>query len=541
MYIKKILVLLTLLFILVSSKAQQEDKQYFDISGHRTTQQEAYYYRVRDKSPDGYKSWYVSSGKLYFEGQMVIADNGDEAKNQYTGQCIWYYKNGQKKTVRNFDGQYKETGKTVYYHESGKVWKEVEYSNGSMLEGRYTEFTDDGDVIRIFEDDFDNNGTDWDLYKSNASSSEITGGKLNLRSFTNEGTSRYVSIPIQAGNYMIEATFGNSESKGKRIGIVWGFKDWKNYNYLAFSNNYVYVGTVYEGIELAKIDGLYASEINKNGSNTLKLFAEEGKLLISVNGTLLSKTGELKLYGSQLGFIVSGKSAMSVDQLIVKEFTGKNSHITASSDLDVKSSGTGFFISNEGLIATNYHVVENSNQILVDLSLNGETKSYQAIIVQKDEQNDLAILKLKGEDIRTPEILYSFSESTSLSAGNSVFTIGYPYALSGMGTEAKFADGRVSAKTGFNNAINAFQTTIPVQPGNSGSPVFNESGQLIGIINAKFNTADNVSYAIKLNYLKNIFELLSDKPLPTNPSLSSLTLEEKLKVLSKYVVLIKSK
>ena len=141
-----------------------------------------------------------------------------------------------------------------------------------------------------------------------------------------------------------------------------------------------------------------------------------------------------------------------------------------------------------------------------------------------------------------PEIKYAFKESGQLDVGSSVFTIGYPHALSGMGKEAKFTDGKISAKTGYNGAVNTFQTTIPVQPGNSGGPVFNDNGQLIGIINATFKEADNVSYAIKLNYIKNLIELLPENiVLPFNSSVNSLTLEEKLKVLTNYVVLVKVK
>ncbi len=128
-----------------------------------------------------------------------------------------------------------------------------------------------------------------------------------------------------------------------------------------------------------------------------------------------------------------------------------------------------------------------------------------------------------------------------LNVGASVFTIGYPFALGGMGKDAKFTDGKVSAKTGYEGAINSFQTSIPVQPGNSGGPVFNEKGQLIGLINAKFSGGDNVSYAIKLNYIKNIIELLPESIVLPATSIENLGLEEKIKAISSHVVLIKIK
>ena len=71
-----------------------------------------------------------------------------------------------------------------------------------------------------------------------------------------------------------------------------------------------------------------------------------------------------------------------------------------------------------------------------------------------------------------------------------------------MGKAAKFTDGKISSKTGYNNAINSYQTSIPVQPGNSGGPLFNDKAQLIGVINSAIKDADNVSYAIKLSLSK---------------------------------------
>jgi S1-C subfamily serine protease len=126
--------------------------------------------------------------------------------------------------------------------------------------------------------------------------------------------------------------------------------------------------------------------------------------------------------------------------------------------------------------------------------------------------------------------------------GTSAFTIGFPLALSGMGKEAKYTDGKVSSKTGYNGSLSTFQTSIPVQPGNSGGPVFNNNGELMGLINASVSQTDNVSYAVKLNYIKNLIEAVGEtSALPSDKSLQGLTLEEKIKILSTYVTLIKIK
>ena len=110
-----------------------------------------------------------------------------------------------------------------------------------------------------------------------------------------------------------------------------------------------------------------------------------------------------------------------------------------------------------------------------------------------------------------------------------------------MGKEAKFTDGKISAKTGYNNAINAFQTSIPVQPGNSGGPVFTEKGLLVGLINSTVHETDNVSYAIKLNYVRTLIELLPESIVLPNYNSQTLTTEQLIKNLTPYVVLIKIK
>jgi S1-C subfamily serine protease len=81
-----------------------------------------------------------------------------------------------------------------------------------------------------------------------------------------------------------------------------------------------------------------------------------------------------------------------------------------------------------------------------------------------------------------------------------------------------------------------------VQPGNSGGPLFDSEGKLVGIINAKIMEADNVSYAIKSSSLKNLFELLPEPiEMQNKNEISELALEQKIKLLSNFTVLIKSK
>src|SRR5688572_19068022 len=130
-------------------------------------------------------------------------------------------------------------------------------------------------------------------------------------------------------------------------------------------------------------------------------------------------------------------------------FSGKGGHVqSAGVDRDVRVTGSGVIFSPNGYILTNYHVIENSSRFVVELTDNAVKHNYKAELVIHDKDNDLAILKIKDEEFTSVPLRYSFKESGLIDVGSSVFTIGYPHALSGMGKDAKFTDGKISSKTG---------------------------------------------------------------------------------------------
>ena len=519
-------------------------KVFFDRSGKSTSESQAFYYRENLNSENSYKSYYIN-GAVFFEGKIINANSTDESQNVYQGICKWFHKNSKLKTERTFNEKGIEEGTSIYYFESGKVWKELTFENGKLKGNRFREYSEDGQQATILEENFSDNSNDWDLYHSDKSYSSIANGKLELISFNNEGTSRFKSIMGDAGSFAIETEIDIKNLKNTdKSGIIYGFKDWQNYNFFYTTQSSFYVGFVFEGISAIRAEGMFSSAIQPEKSNTLKIISNGEKNLFSINGELQFSTDRTRNYGSNVGIMVSGKSKITSDKLIYKEFNSENSFSSGStSETDVKASGSGIVISKGGYILTNHHVIENSNSILVEILVQDQKKVFKAKLIQKDIENDLAILKIT-DDSFTPfnTISYSFKENGSVDVGASVFTIGFPFALNGMGKEAKFTDGKVSAKTGYNGALNTFQTSIPVQPGNSGGGVFNDKGELVGVINAKIADADNVSYAVKLNYIKNLIEVLPETiEIPSKNEIQSLSLEEKIKQLLNYVVLIKIK
>jgi S1-C subfamily serine protease len=545
--------LITGVFLLVSFfgfSQKNGSKIYFDKSGKTCSEEVSHYYRQESDTSGFFRSFYTSNGRVYFEGRIKSTSAEDESKNVYTGTCTWYYKNGNTKQLRGFNDKGQEIGISRYYYESGKIWKELEFELGKVKNNTFAEYNEDGSKNRIFEEEFLNNSNEWDLYMSDKSTATIAGGMLELISTSKEGTSRYINHPVEAGEYTIEASINISTMKDNdRVGIIYGFKDWQNYHFFAISKKNIYIGSFYEGVRSTDVEDMYCSAINPMQNNTVKILCTSEKSYFSINGEIQYKDDNNKLFGNNFGFVLSGNSKLKVDKFTIKEVnvsgsnSGSGSKEVAPTDRDIKATGSGLIFTTSGLILTNHHVVDNSKKLIVEVNSNSSKVSYNAEVIIEDKENDLAIIKIKDENFKElPQINYSFKENGALDVGGSVFTMGYPHALSGMGKEAKFTDGKISSKTGYNGSINSFQTSIPVQPGNSGGPIFNENGQLIGVINAKFKDGDNVSYGIKLNYVKNLIELLTEKAdIPNNTSISTLSLEEKIKVLTNYVVLIKIK
>ena len=197
-----------------------------------------------------------------------------------------------------------------------------------------------------------------------------------------------------------------------------------------------------------------------------------------------------------------------------------------------------------GHIVTNYHVVEDTDEIEVEFILNEEVQKFNAEVVQKDIRNDLAILKIVDVNFDGLEnINYNFKTRSS-DVGTKIYTFGYPKALSGMGKEMKVTEGIISSKSGVMGDITTYQITAPIQVGNSGGPLFDGDGNLIAINSSKFNSeeTENVNYSIKTSYVMNLIDILPKAiDLPSNTKLQSLSLTEQIKEISKYVVLVKVK
>lgn len=182
------------------------------------------------------------------------------------------------------------------------------------------------------------------------------------------------------------------------------------------------------------------------------------------------------------------------------------------------ASGSGFIISSDGYILTNYHVIESSDSITVTL-YSGQT--HAASVVGYDESNDIAVLKVEATDL-SPVIL---GDSDQLNIGDDVLAIGNPLGELTFSLTA----GKISAKdreVTFSNGVmmNLLQTDCAINSGNSGGALFNVYGEVVGVTNAKYSGAsqgsasiDNIGFAIPLNAIRGIIESIIEKGYVSKP------------------------
>ena len=199
-------------------------------------------------------------------------------------------------------------------------------------------------------------------------------------------------------------------------------------------------------------------------------------------------------------------------------------------------SGSGIAL-NSKVFATNNHVVDGATHLYVYFP---ETKEkYTAQTIKADPTSDLAIVRITDPRFKGfPAIQYGFKQTIE-DVGTDVFVLGYP-RVDTMGEEVKLTTGVVSSRSGFQGNQTQYQVSAPVQPGNSGGPLFNDSGELIGIVSAKHTDgAENVSYAVKLSYLNDLIASSGESiSLTKSSQIASQKLSEKCKAVIPCTVMV---
>jgi len=200
-------------------------------------------------------------------------------------------------------------------------------------------------------------------------------------------------------------------------------------------------------------------------------------------------------------------SQIAEAQRLSREFKPKiqdlgTANLQTPDKTEIKGNGTGFFVTSDGYFLTAYHVVRDASKIQVWA---GKGLS-PAKVIRIDSANDVALLKVDGVGFEALMV----QSSREVKVGQEIFTLGFPN-IQFQGMEAKYTQGNISSLTGFADDPRLFQISTAVQPGNSGGPLLNAEGQVVGLIVAKLDeiaTAketgslpQNVNYALKSSFV----------------------------------------
>ena len=201
-----------------------------------------------------------------------------------------------------------------------------------------------------------------------------------------------------------------------------------------------------------------------------------------------------------------------------------------------KFSGTGFALTAEGYLVTSYHVIQGADSLLIE---GRDRQRYHAEPVYSDVKHDLAILRITDKKFNGFGRLPYAIKSGQADLGERVFTLGYPRE------DVVYGEGALSARSGFEGDTAFYQVSIPVNPGNSGGPLLDERGNLIGVVSGRQNDVQSAAFATKSSYLVRLVDSLSAaKPaapyhLPRYGQLAGAGRPQQLRKLQEYVFVVK--
>lgn len=196
--------------------------------------------------------------------------------------------------------------------------------------------------------------------------------------------------------------------------------------------------------------------------------------------------------------------------------------------------GTGFAIASSGLIATNAHVIAGADSIYVETS---KGESLKVSVLYQDVQADLAILQITDSAFGMPQLPYTLRKA-AVPLGDEVYTLGYPR------DEVVYGKGYISSETGYRGDSSSYQIAIPVNPGNSGGPLIDGNGQVLGIITGKQSPSDDIAFAVKASYLASMLDSVGEpgakKVLQMRDGgLGKLSRVNQIKKLEPFIFLVK--
>jgi len=489
---------------------------------------------------------YNDNGKWIDKEDIVYYDNGNtrfksELKNgRREGKAFEYYESGELETEENYVDDLRE-GESFEYYESGKLMWEVNFVDDN-LEGKASEYYESGELLS--QGSFKDGKIEGEIieYYRNGNISSISnyknGNEISSKEFKSNGKERF-NMDNRTNEYLIKQYLDSTDSeiegvyRVKKDGLTEQYKlavieieNDKTVGVILDARcvgcGYWKIGDTKASFEPMAMDGFYdvtwhfPDRQNKLDENYMTEYEGKG-LLYRFNGFSM-----VKIYPKS-------------DSERPRSGYGKNN------EEEWLGNGSGIIFSKDGYISTNYHVIDEASALEVQFKYKNEIKKFNAKVVRSDPRLDLAIVKIDDPAFNSlSSIPYNFAFRSS-DVATEVYALGYPM-IDWMGEDVKFTDGRISAKSGALGDVTRYQHTAPIQPGNSGGPLFDIKGNLIGINVSKIVDDDvsGVFYAVKTSYLIQLIDALPQSiEIPENNSLVGKALTEQIKILSDYVVLIR--
>ena len=544
------------------------------------------------------KDFYTYSGNLQWKGKFSYYDINNSDNNKPKGLITWYYDdvdatkssqsyyldgklegnntswhiNGKVHTVSNYTNGIIDDGTVEFYTDKGIIYQSVDWKNG-IIEGFifnfyengkvkkailvsngeinpwHLEFDQWGECKKVFKDHFNSKLNDWTdkTFTDYSCIVDSSNGLYVMKSFSKEGFCwpSVVNIPDlnPFSDFVIETRIKNTSEDSYRI--LFGYQDWDNYSSLDLIQSegeaYYKVSREYDGVKrpLIKDWKKIETDFNINNYNTIQLrqfYSEEEEeadfyITLVINGEVIDYFESPFMKGFNFGYSICQEyNNLYVDYFEIRyPFDIDDNSFNRYKSSSCASAGTGFAINSNGYIATNYHVINECENIFVK-GINGDTTSVSATVILKDTANDLAILKV---DNWLGSLPFAFN-TYELEVLEDVFAYGYPMTTS-LGERIKATNGTISSLTATStDDIRYYQHTAPIQPGNSGGPLIDKNGNIVGVNTLGWSSMQNVFASVKIRYLTpHMYDLGISTPDENN--LKKLDKSDQFKIIKDYV------
>ena len=475
--------------------AQSQTTIYFDKDWKETYKSNAAFYREINfdylGNPSGKIKDYFINGSLQWEGTFLSKNYtcSDAETCRFDGVCIWYYKNGRK----NSEGLYrngKSFGKVTNWDENGNVLDLDKIFSQAILSEKILKGLIEDNIKKSEYDPLEgiwSGAEEMQIFiDKNVLPSKVILKRLGIVKIDNS----YLIIEIDKGDYGLE--LNPTSTKGE---------------YRASNHSFKGTGRL---LDLNTIKVV----MQANTNSIIQMLGGQYRDLIDVTEVFIEMNFN-KDYPTSYDFERAREKAIE----------------------EAPRSGTGFALSTDGFIATNYHVIENSKSIKIRGIKGDFTNSFIARVIKTDQSTDLAILKIDDPLFHDLGNVPFTIVSSKVDVGEDVFALGYPL-MTTMGEEIKLTTGIVSANSGFQGNSNQYQISVPVQPGNSGGPLFDKNGRIVGIVNARHLNTDNVSYAIKSGNLLGLFYMIPETSVLDASLMTGKSLPDMVKQAKNFVYII---